>query len=187
MTSSEPGGFRPLETPRLKLVRTTLNHAEALFQIHGDLEAVRFLPRELCVDLAMCRDLVAKMMAVEERGQGYRWSISREGRVIGSVGFHAWSRERGEAQLSYELIPATRGKGYASEAVGVLLAFGFDEMRLKRVLAEAHGENHASLRLLRRAKFRRVGGYLRVWKGGGVARFERFTLHSREWAEVVVA
>ena len=169
---------RPLFTTRLDLVRTTLAHAEALFEIHGDAESVRFLPRERCADLTACRGLLTKMIAVETRGQGYRWSILRQGRVVGSLGFHAWNRQEGRAQLSYELVPRARGEGYASEAVAAVLAFGFDEMGLRRTLAEAHVGNHASVRLLERLGFQSAGGYWRVWRMEEPVWFRRFELSS---------
>lgn len=174
--SDQLRGFESLRTPRLTLVRTTLDHLEALFQIHGDPHSIRYLPRELCEDLAAGRQLLTEMISVEERGQGFRWSILHQALVVGSLGFHAWNRKQGTAQLSYELIPGARGKGYAREAVAAVLKFGFSAMELGKVLAEAHVENFPSIHLLEHAGFLEVGRYLRVWKGGGVVWFKRYTL-----------
>jgi RimJ/RimL family protein N-acetyltransferase len=44
------------------------------------------------------------------------------------------------------------------------------------VLAEAHAENQPSLRLLKKAAFVGLGGYWRIWKGGGAVWFERYAL-----------
>ena len=163
-----------LTTHRLELRRTILDDSAVLFAIHGDPEVARFLPRDPCPDVAACRSLVAEMQRVEERGQGFRWSLWFEGAVVGSAGFHAWSRSQGRAQISYELIPEARGRGLASEAVTALVEYGFESMDLVRVTAEVHEANLPSQRLLLRLGFRRCGGYLRLLEKGGDAWYRRF-------------
>lgn len=46
-----------------------------------------------------------------------------DGHAIGGVGFHGTPDENGSVTIGYGLIPAARGKGYASEALRALLAF----------------------------------------------------------------
>ena len=174
--ASDAQVFQVLRTRRLELVRPELAHAAALFEIHGDPQAVRFLPRPLCKNLDACGDLVQKMRDLEGSGQGFRWTIRHRGEVVGALGFHAWNREKGRAQLSYELVPSARGCGIASEAVVAVLHFGWQKMALAAVEAEAHHQNRASIALLERLSFHSLGGYARIWKDGGTVWFERFEL-----------
>ncbi|MBA4866684.1 GNAT family N-acetyltransferase [Streptomyces sp. PSKA54] len=51
-----------------------------------------------------------------------------DGRAIGGLGFHGPPDHNGSVTIGYGLIPAAHGKGYASEALRMLLA-----------LARAHG------------------------------------------------
>ncbi len=159
--------FQPLHTARLDLVRTDPAHAEALFLIYGDSETVRFYPKAPCPSVEACREVVAQMLDAQRQGQGFRWSIRlrRTGQIVGSLGFHAWDRRQRRASFSYELIPAARGRGYAAEAARAVLAFGFERMGLRDVLAEIHAANAPSIRLAEALGFVRDGAMVRVWQG----------------------
>jgi RimJ/RimL family protein N-acetyltransferase len=50
--------------------------------------------------------------------------------------------------MGYELDPNYWGKGYATEAATAVLNFGFAELKVHRIGANAVAENTASLRVL---------------------------------------
>ena len=166
--------FPDLETRRLHLIETRAEHADALYSIYSD-PAVTFLyPKEPCESLEECRRVLASMASVNHR-RGWRWTlVRRDGRggtddeIAGTGGFHAWDRQRREAKHSYELVPAARGRGLASEAVREALRYGFAEMGLDRVLAEIHPDNTPSRRLAGRLGFRQVSHSSRYWRGDSV-------------------
>lgn len=173
--------FPDLETARLWMIETRVEHADALYSIYSDPRVTHLYPKEPCETLEDCRRVLASMASVNHR-RGWRWTLvqaveagAREA-IVGTVGFHDWDRQRREAKLSYELVPAARGQGLASEAVRAALAYGFDEMRLGRVLAEIHPDNAASRRLADRLGFRQVAESRRVWRGEGLTYlvYERF-------------
>src|SRR3546814_20292684 len=60
-----------------------------------------------------------------------------------------------EAELGWVFDPAHTGHGYATEAVRELLRLSFEELRLRRVIANCFAENEASLRLMERVGMRR--------------------------------
>ncbi|MER5686982.1 GNAT family N-acetyltransferase [Streptomyces sp. NPDC002205] len=53
----------------------------------------------------------------------YEIRLREDGHAIGGVGFHGVPDDRGQVTIGYGLIPAMRGKGYASEALRALLEF----------------------------------------------------------------
>lgn len=53
----------------------------------------------------------------------YEIRLREDGHAIGGVGFHAVPDDQGQVTIGYGLIPAMRGKGYASEALRALLEF----------------------------------------------------------------
>jgi RimJ/RimL family protein N-acetyltransferase len=59
--------------------------------------------------------------------------------------------------VGYTLAPAHQGHGYASEAVGRVLAYLFEVRGLHRVSAECDARNVRSARLLARLGFRQEG------------------------------
>jgi len=60
-----------------------------------------------------------------------------------------------QAELGWVLDPGHSGNGYATEAVGELLRYGFEELGLRRVTAECFLDNEASWRLMERIGMRR--------------------------------
>ncbi len=65
-----------------------------------------------------------------------------------------WCGE-GQAEVGYVLTPAHYGHGYATEAVGVLLRLGFEDLGLHRIAARCDARNTASARVMERAGLRR--------------------------------
>lgn len=60
-----------------------------------------------------------------------------------------------EAELGWVLDPAYGGKGYATEAVLGLIRVCFEELRLRRVVANCFADNESSWRLMERIGMRR--------------------------------
>jgi len=60
-----------------------------------------------------------------------------------------------QAELGWSLDPDYAGKGYATEAVGELIRICFEELHLRRVVAECFADNVPSWRLMERVGMRR--------------------------------
>jgi RimJ/RimL family protein N-acetyltransferase len=60
-----------------------------------------------------------------------------------------------QAELGWVLAPEHAGRGYATEAVRELVRVCFEELGLRRVLAQCFADNHASWRLMERLGMRR--------------------------------
>jgi RimJ/RimL family protein N-acetyltransferase len=75
--------------------------------------------------------------------------VLREGgQLIGNCGVRKESAEAQVADMGYELDPNYWGYGYATEAATAVLNFGFSQLRVHRVWANAIAENKASRRVL---------------------------------------
>jgi RimJ/RimL family protein N-acetyltransferase len=70
------------------------------------------------------------------------------GQLMGNCGVRKESAEAQIADMGYELDPNYWGKGYATEAATAVLNFGFAELKVHRIGANAVAENTASLRVL---------------------------------------
>jgi RimJ/RimL family protein N-acetyltransferase len=73
-----------------------------------------------------------------------------EGAVVGVCSL---SRERGELEVGYMLLPRYWGKGLASEAVATALAWVAEHFDDEQVIAVTQAANTASMRLLARLGF----------------------------------
>jgi RimJ/RimL family protein N-acetyltransferase len=75
------------------------------------------------------------------------------GRIVGCVGLH---EDGGQVEVGYWIEPGSWGRGYATEALGGLLALA----RLsghRRIVSRHAADNPASARVLRKAGFRPTG------------------------------
>jgi RimJ/RimL family protein N-acetyltransferase len=91
--------------------------------------------------------------------------IEREGVVIGDLMLapeDAWAQTevaeqaKGvQAEIGWCLDPGAEGNGYATEAVRELIRISFEELGLRRLIANAFAANEPSWRLMERVGMRR--------------------------------
>ncbi|KOU36491.1 GNAT family N-acetyltransferase [Streptomyces sp. WM6378] len=79
------------------------------------------------------------------------------GELVGTVGSHRTGRPSGWFEFDVTIGAEHRRKGYAAEAVVVLLRFMFAERRYHKCLVEVLADNEASLALFRRLGFTEEG------------------------------
>ncbi|GGS80570.1 GNAT family N-acetyltransferase [Streptomyces griseoviridis] len=103
--------------------------------------------------------LVAKAYeAGTHRPQWGTYALVRraDGLAVGAMGFHDAPDEDGRVEIGYDLVPAARGHGYATEALRALSAWALEQPGVSRVLALVEAENLASRAVVGRAGFRQV-------------------------------
>ncbi|RVT82598.1 N-acetyltransferase [Rhodobacteraceae bacterium CCMM004] len=143
-----------LATPRLSLREMRPGDLGAVLRIGGDVRVARMLS-----SVAHPWDAEAAQVWIARslyRGRpGFRLAILRRGRLIGSVGFGKAPGETVQT-VGYFLDPAHWGRGYATEAVGALLADVLPRFGIDSVEASAFADNPASARVLTRVGFHEV-------------------------------
>ncbi len=88
------------------------------------------------------------------------------------------------ANLGYGAVAAHAGRGYMTEALGLVLAEAFGELRLHRIEAGIQPPNHRSIALVRRCGFVREGFSERYLKLGGEWRdHERWATDAERWGD----
>ncbi|NLJ81393.1 MAG: GNAT family N-acetyltransferase [Firmicutes bacterium] len=87
-----------------------------------------------------------------------RWAITVKPRdkIAGTVGFSEFEHFS-RADLGYELAKRFWGQGLMSEALEVIIPFGFQTMGLHRIQALVVPENTASIHLLEKFGFQKEG------------------------------
>lgn len=71
------------------------------------------------------------------------------GKVIGWAGYHSWAKQHQRAELFYSLkADEFKRKGFMKEALFPILAYGKNEMQLRRIEAFVATDNVASNRLM---------------------------------------
>ena len=145
-----------LETERLVLRRFTPADADLLVELYSDPDVMRFIsggrptPREEIQD-----DILPRFLGYYERFAGYGYWAAIEKSTGEFVGWFHF-RPRGgsdpeEVELGYRLRPSAWGKGYATEGSRALIAKGFSEFGVQRVVASTMAVNLASRRVMEKA------------------------------------
>jgi len=91
---------------------------------------------------------------------------------IGSAGFKGPSDAAGIVEIAYGIDPDYQGKGYATEAVQAITAHAFSDGRVRLVRAHTRPESGASMRVLTKCGFRRIGEVIDP-EDGLVVRWEK--------------
>ncbi|MCC6615578.1 MAG: GNAT family N-acetyltransferase [Anaerolineae bacterium] len=149
--------FPILETERLRLRAITHDDAQAMVDLfaHPDVQAYIILePPCGTLDEAVA---FIDWMNGHALGKGaLRWGITLKGgddTLIGTIGFHFWSREHRRADIGYDVNRAYWGRGYATEATHTLLRWCFDHLDLHRIQADCTAGNLGSERVLEKVGF----------------------------------
>lgn len=80
-------------------------------------------------------------------------------RILGMIGIHNISLKSKNSELGYWLGKQHWGKGYASEAVKMMLSHAFLKLRMQRVYAYVISSNETSIRVLDKRGFSYEGCY----------------------------
>lgn len=114
------------------------------------------------------------MQPGEDRLRMWATILKAENRYIGRCGLYPHLRggekADGEAVLAFYLARAWWGRGLATEAGNAFVRFGFDQLKLNRIVATVQVENLASLRVLEKL------GFVLIETEKGVRSFHHFEL-----------
>lgn len=172
MRASSPvadGGFRPLETDRLRLRAFTPDDVDRLVALDADPEVVHFItggaptPRQEVV-----ADILPTFLRYQESGTGYGFWAAEEKATGNFLGwFHLRPHTDGgapdEPELGYRLRREAWGKGYATEGSLALIDRAFRELGARRVYAETMVVNMASRRVMEKAGMELVRTFHADW------------------------
>src|SRR5690606_21503193 len=93
----------------------------------------------------------------QERGEAVHWGICPAGsdRVVGACGYYR-GFEGQVGEIGYGLGERYRGRGLMTESVRLAVSFGFDVMKLAKVVAYTSADNLSSIAVLRHCRLREI-------------------------------
>lgn len=153
-----------LETARLRLRAHELHDYERSCAMWRDPAVTRYIgippsTRQQCWSRMMTYRGMWTLL-----GYGY-WAIEEKssGLYIGEGGFAQFKRDiipdmQNVPEIGFALMPAVHGKGYGSEAVRAIVAWGDEHLQSKRTVCIVSEANTASLRIVERAGYRPFSG-----------------------------
>lgn len=149
-----PGRFPVLETPRLILRAFESSDLEDLFKCLSDPVTVEFVT-DPADGPETLEGVLEEYVQGHERGVSINWAIREKatGAYAGSVSLQEFSFHDLLAETAFELNRGFVSRGYMTEALGAVLAFGFGVLNLHRLEARVVEGNSRSERLLERMGF----------------------------------
>jgi ribosomal-protein-alanine N-acetyltransferase len=176
-----------LETLRLVLRDFKEDDWRAVLAYQNTPEYVRFTPWTERTETEV-RQFVWAFLRWRDEQPRYKFQLAitlrSSGQLIGNCGVRSSSHKSWEAEMGYELDSRYWKQGYATEAAGAMMDFGFQELRLHRIWAHCIAENVASARVMERLGMRFEGRlYETEWMKGRWWDSLLYAILDREWSE----
>ncbi len=110
-------------------------------------------------------------MTVEDVRQFYRSSLKSfadngselvllivaDGKIVGTVGLHGINHRDKSGEIGYWLAEHATGKGFVTKSVERILSYGFDELKLNRIVIKCASENLKSRAIPEKWGFKEEG------------------------------
>ncbi|GAA3345908.1 hypothetical protein GCM10020358_54820 [Amorphoplanes nipponensis] len=138
-----------METDRLRLAPLDVPLARAV--VAGDREGRAWHPEFPTED---DREACAMTLRAPDPAFGSHVVVEREsGLAVGTIGCYGPPDAAGTLMIGYGLVPAARGRGYATEALRALVVHAFAQPSVREITADTLTDNVASQKVLEKAGF----------------------------------
>lgn len=147
--------FKNLETDRLVLRRLVESDYPEIMELLGNAATMKYIPRPLVTTKEEALQHFKMIDDKIENNEGINWAITLKGnpKMIGIIGHYRIQPEHYRCEIGYMILPQFNGKGITTEAVKVVLEFGFDALQMHSIEAVISPENKASERVLQKSGF----------------------------------
>jgi [ribosomal protein S5]-alanine N-acetyltransferase len=144
-----------LETNRLLLRKLMRDDRFAIFRNYSDPDVANWFFDQPLTHIEEAEEIIDAFLKSAEDGKGCTWGIllkeSRE--LIGTCGYENFAVDaRGE--VGFDLAKTHWGKGYMTEALGAIIQYGFDALRVSEVGAHTYTHNARARQVLEKLGFR---------------------------------
>jgi ribosomal-protein-alanine N-acetyltransferase len=161
--------FQSLATERLVLRRICQDDLDGVIAMRGNPETMRYIPRPLVTTVEEGMAHIATIESALESNTAINWVVTLKDNdaFMGVIGLYRIQPENHRAELGYMLLPEHHGKGYVTEAIDAVLAFGFETVNFHSIEAVIDPDNIASERVLQKNGFVKEAHILEneLWEG----------------------
>ena len=147
--------FKNLQSDRLLLRQITAADINEIFELRSNKEVMKYIPRPLCVtqeDAMLHINMIQQKIEINE---GINWAITlkNDDKLIGYIGHYRIKWEHFRSEIGYMILPEFNGKGIVTEAIKLLIDYGFNDMKMHSLEGVIDPENTASARVLEKNGF----------------------------------
>lgn len=180
-------GLPLLASGRIRLRGIRENDLQDFYAVHSDPVVNRYWSFPAWTDLSQARDYFASAIGGRDPDRMLCWAIVEHGgdRLVGAITLHSINASQGRAEIGYALRSSHWGRGYASQAMQLVLDHAFATLALRRIEADTDPRNTGSCKLLERLGFVREGLLRDRWQvGGEISDSAIYGLLARDWRAV---
>ena len=152
--------FRALETERLILRDIRMEDIQDYYErLFSDGDVCRYLLFDPHQDIGESLAAIEDILQQYEAGSFYRWGITEKGddSLIGIISLVRIDEEKEECSFAYLLACDYWGRGYGTETLKEVIRFAFEELGIRRIVADHMAENPASGAVMRKAGMTHIG------------------------------
>jgi [ribosomal protein S5]-alanine N-acetyltransferase len=147
--------FQNLESDRLLLRQITNDDANEIFALRSNVETMKYIPRPLVTTNEEALEHIKMIQDKLEKNEGINWAITLKGnpKLIGIIGHYRIRWEHFRSEIGYMLLGEYHGKGITTEAIQMLVDYGFNKMNMHSLEGIIDPANTASERVLEKNGF----------------------------------
>lgn len=93
----------------------------------------------------------------DRSGRAFEFLVFNDDEPVGYVSLHSLNTYDGHGSISYWMAREHQGRGFATEAVDLVVEYAFEELRLHKVRADVRDFNKSSQEVLERVGFLQEG------------------------------
>jgi ribosomal-protein-alanine N-acetyltransferase len=159
MNSNFFKNFTEVKSKRVLIRKLTLDDAKDVFEFTSNPETSKILSWYPHQTIETTKNFLSSIIKKYENDIASQWAVEliSERKVIGIAGFIAYFEEHSKGEIAYVLSPDYQNKGYMTEALELIINYGFDVMGLKRIEAKCEIDNFASEKVLQKLGMRLEG------------------------------
>lgn len=151
-----PDIFPEISSERIDLKEFTPNDVDAFFALRSDEEFMKYIDLHPMKNKSEARDRVSSSIQAFRTGEGINWKITQKNddTLIGYIGIWRLDYKNIRGEIGFGLDLDFQQQGFMSEAMPLVLGFGFKEMGLHTIKADVNPKNTASIQLLLKNNFK---------------------------------
>lgn len=141
-----------LETDRLFLTPITSIDTEAIHELHSFPETDRYNTLGIPKNIAMTREVITPWITAHQQTPITHYTLCIKHKIhqdfIGLLGLKLGPTKYKRAEVWYKIHPHFWSNGYATEALKMIIRYGFESLDLHRIEAGCAIANIASIKVL---------------------------------------
>lgn len=151
------------KTERLELRPIDINDTESIFEYRSDSVANMYqgwIPQ----NISDVEEFIGKISPIPNLPDSWFQLVIIENetkRIIGDIGIHFLDSENKQVEIGCTLSKDYQGKGYATEALRVVIDYLSNDLKKHRIIASIDPDNSSSIRLVERLGFRKEAHFVK--------------------------